>query len=145
MSMGRVADRLVAWLFEILCEAIGTCLIMGLIAQMTNRDPFLEPHNPFLAVAGFLVAVPIVLFYFGLTGYLFTTAYAAFKWRGKSKWFYPSAAGLLYVVHSQVLLFGVNGRSEPWDDILISVLGGCMTFGCAAAGNRLIIRRAGSL
>jgi hypothetical protein len=144
-NTGRFPDRLVAWLLETICEAVGTCLIWGIVFVAGNTDPYLHPHNPFFAVFDFLVLVPVVLLYFGITGYVFTTAFAAVRWRGNGKWFYPIIAALLYILHSQILFLGLNGLHEPLELVLISIFGACITFGCAAAGNRLIVWRAGHL
>ncbi len=117
---------------------------MGVLGVTLWRDPYLEPHNPFVAIAGFLIVVPIVLFYFGVTGYLFTTAYAAVKLRGQTKWFYPRTVAILYLIHSQVLLVGVGNRPLSVTT-LISISGACIAFVCAYAGSRLILCRSGDI
>jgi len=138
----RTADRLVTWVLETVCTAIGTCLIMGVLGVTLWRDPYLQPHNPFLAIAEFLIVVPIVLFYFGVTGYLFTTGYAAIKLRTRTKWFYPCTVAILYLFHSQVLLLGLGNRLLSATSF-ISVAGAFISFCCASAGNRLIAWRSG--
>ena len=140
----QTADRLVAWLLETLCIAIGTSLFMGVLELTHDWKSSLEPHNPLLALAGFLVLVPIVIFYFGLTGYLFTTAYAAVKLRTKAKWLYPSTAAILYIIHSQVLFLGM-GNTLISRNTIISVGGACIAFGCGLCGNRLILWRSGHI
>jgi hypothetical protein len=117
---------------------------MTVVLMTFQPAPYLEPNNSILAIVESLVLVPLILFYFGVTGYLFTTVYAALKLRARSKWAYPAALAVLYFIHSQFFFIGI-GNAVLSRFLVISVGGACVAFFSGALGNRLIARRSGDV
>ncbi len=131
----------VVWVFEMLCEAIGTTLWMAILA-LTKYGPD-RGHYPY-GHAGVLFGVSSwVLIEFAITGYLLTTLLAA-QFLPRARWFfYPLASFGLYLIHSGIFFVLAGNRLLNKENLTIQVGGACIAFGLTLIGDRF--RRRGSL
>jgi hypothetical protein len=130
---------LAIWLVEIVVEAVGTSVVMvATILFSKYREHLLLPGD----VGGAPKSIPalalLVLLYFGLTGYLITTAIASVTLRERSRWVYPSATALLYVAHSTLLFAAFGNGLLVGRNNVIQLFGAATAFGCAYFGKTVL-------
>jgi hypothetical protein len=132
---------LAIWLVEIVVQAVGTSVVMVATMLFSEyREHLLLPGD----VGGAPASIPAlslrVLLYFGLTGYLITTAIASVTLRERSRWVYPSATALLYVAHSTLLFAALGNGILVGRNNVIQLCGAATAFGCAYFG-KTVLRR----
>jgi hypothetical protein len=123
----------VVWVFEMLCEALGTTAWMVILP----RIQYGPDHSHYrYGYAGILFGLSsVVLIEFALTGYLATTLLAA-QFLPRDRWFfYPVASFGLYLIHSGIF-FGLLGkRILDRQDLTIQIGGACIAFGLTLIGD----------
>ena len=138
--VGQILVRVGVWLLEMLTLSVGTCLIMAVLwmvqeAYSGHVNPFRRSDMPIL-----LGAALVILFYFGITGYLATTLIFRFVLRRKGIRFYPYVCAGLYFVHSTIFFVGVGNSIFRRDDLIIQFCGSGVALLCAWSGNKLLSR-----
>jgi hypothetical protein len=124
------------WLGETLSEAVSTTILMTVLAFIEAERPI---HNDlsFRLFAGMSV---FVLLEFAITGYLVTTAIAAFFLPLRGRFLYPAACSCLYLLHSEIFFVGVG---NPWfykRNVVIQVGGAFLAFMLTLLGDRMRLR-----
>jgi hypothetical protein len=124
----------VVWVFEMLCEAIGTTIWMAILALIKFGPD--RGHYP-LGYTGLLFGISsVVLIEFALTGYLLTTLLAA-QFFPRNRWFlYPSVSFGLYLIHSGIFFAFSGNRLLDKEDLTIQIGGSCIAFGLTLIGDR---------
>jgi hypothetical protein len=133
----QLLTKLTIWVLEIVTGALGTCLIMVVMAFLEFRHdvPPLHDDLTLSKVVGFTF---FILFEFALTGYLVTTLISRFALRGRLQRFYPYVCAGLYLLHSTIFFVAAGNTLLRRDDLVIQIGGACLTLACTWAGNRLI-------
>ena len=131
--------RVTVWALELLSEALGTGLVMGVVGVIaTFRDSvhgFGEMLGALLLVT--LVSVPTVLLLFFFTGYVVSTAFCRIFWRD-SGWAVASVCAVLYFLHAEFCFAFFFHPPADWPlRLVVGPLGGLVTLGCVAMGNRI--------
>ena len=116
--------RLTIWLLETSCEATLLGFVMVVLFGY-DRQHF--------AGGAFIYAIAITMFFL-TTGYVVTTALLRTFWNRKSLWQYSTIATGLFLLHFEIMNFGVGGAFEPRDRYRILAMGLCITFVCTLAG-----------
>jgi len=123
----------VVWVFEMLCESIGTTIWMAILALIQygpDRGHYAHGYT------GLLFGISsVVLIEFALTGYLLTTLLAA-QFLPRDRWFfYPLASFGLYLIHSEIFFAFSGNRLLDREDLAIQIGGACIAFGLTLAGD----------
>jgi hypothetical protein len=136
-SSTQSLKAMVIWTFEMLSSATGTCIIFTAMVFLQSGE-VTPPLNNDLTLLRAVGLTLMILFYFGVTGFLITTLIARLAMRGKSERFYPYVCAGLYLIHS-TMFFVANGNS-PFriSDLTLQLAGSCLMFACTWIGNRLI-------
>ena len=125
------------WILEMLCEAVGTTLWMGLLAFL-QYGPDRSQHTYPYGYLGVIVGVSgVVLLEFTLTGYLLTTLLLALSLPRRQWLAYPSASSGLYFIHSSIFFVLAGNRLLNKDNLAIQVGGACIAFMLTSFGDRL--------
>jgi hypothetical protein len=127
--------RLLIWLVESCCEAILTGALLLILAHIQFRGENLTDDGFFHGLAVLSVAVAMMFF---STGYLLTTLIGRLCVKPERTFLYPCVATALFVIHFEILNFGVGGAFERWERWTIRVVGPWIAFACTLAGNQLL-------
>jgi hypothetical protein len=126
------------WIFEILGEAIGTTLCMAILMEIMDNNPY--STFSFTELGRFLLVMPvIVLWFFGVLGYLVTTLLAAL-YLPRCRWYlYPLVSFALYLAHSTAFYLAGGWSLLHWDRLNLAIqIGGSITaFLLTCYGDRL--------
>jgi hypothetical protein len=123
----------IVWVFEMLCEAIGTTTWMAILALIKyGPDHGHYPHG----YTGVLFGISsMVLIEFALTGYLLTTLLAA-QFLPRDRWFlYPLASFVLYLIHSGIFFVAAGNRLLDKENLTIQIGGASIAFGLTLIGD----------
>jgi hypothetical protein len=85
--------RLAVWAVELTAQSAFLIVPLSLIGRPSGH----------ITMAGFLGFCLVILGYFYLTGYVFTTAISRFVWNKQQIWSYPAFNALLFLVHFEIL------------------------------------------
>jgi hypothetical protein len=121
------------WVFEMLCEAIGTTLWILALAFIFS-GPGLHNDLSFRLIFGMSV---FVLMEFTVTGYLLTTVISALYLPRRQRFLYPSISAGLYLFHSGIFFIGVGNHILDKQNLSIQIGGACITFALTLIGDRL--------
>jgi hypothetical protein len=133
--------RFVVWLLEMICGALGTGLVLFVLAFVEAAP---GSRNDF-SIRMVLGMSAVVLTEFVLTGYLVTTAIFGIGLRDKGRWLYPAVTAVLYLIHSSIFFVGAGNPLLLKRDLIIQCGGACLASGCAWMGNSLLVRWTGKL
>ncbi len=124
-TLKLISKSVTIWLLETSCEI----LLLGLcvIALLGHHGYGFGEDLAFL-----MWAIAFAMF---TTGYLLTTLLARTLWRVNKLWSYPSVAAMLFLVHFQIMNWGMGGEWEPSISIRIRVAGACIVFACTLLGS----------
>ena len=132
---------LAIWVVEIIVEAVSTSVVMLATMLFSEyRGHLLLPGDVSRAPSAIPMLSFFVLIYFGLTGYLITTAIASLTLRERSRWVYPSVTALLYLAHSTLLFVGLGNGLLVGRNNVIQVCGAATAFCCAYFGKTWLRR-----
>jgi hypothetical protein len=123
-----------------LALSVGTCLTMVVfwtVQEAYGGRSYSFHESDLWILPG--VAL-MILFEFGVTGYLVTTLISRFALRGKWQWLYPGVSAVLYLIHSAIFFVGSGNSIFRRDDLMIQFGGACVAFLCGWFGNRLLNR-----
>ena len=121
------------WVFEMICEAIGTTAWMAILALIKyGPDHGHYPHG----YTGLLFGISsVVLLEFALTGYLLTTLLAS-QFLPRDRWFlYPLVSFGLYLIHSEIFFAFAGNQMLDREDLIIQIGGACIAFGFTLIGD----------
>jgi hypothetical protein len=121
------------WVFEMVCEAVGTCLWIT-AAAFIYADPGLHNDLSFRLIFGISA---FVLIEFALTGYLLTTVISALYLPRRQRFLYPLVSGSLYLIHSGIFFVAVGNHVFDKHNLFIQVGGASITFAVTLVGDRL--------
>ena len=123
------------WVFEMLCEAIGTTAWMAILARIHDGPD--HGHDLYGYIQLLFGLTSVVLIEFALTGYLLTTLLAAL-FLPRDRWFfYPLTSFGLYLVHSRMFFASAGNRLFEGKDRTIQIGGACIAFGLTLIGDHL--------
>jgi hypothetical protein len=123
----------VVWVFEMLCETIGTTTWMAILALIQYGPD--HGHYPYGYIGVLLGISWVVLIEFALTGYLLTTLLAA-QFLPRDRWFYyPLASFGLYLIHSGIFFALAGNRLLDKQNLTIQIGGACIAFGLTLIGD----------
>jgi hypothetical protein len=121
------------WVFEILCEAVGTTMWITALAFLTATPGLLNDLS-FRLVFG---VSAMVLIEFAVTGYLLTTILSALYLPRRHRFLYPLATFGLYLIHSGIFFVGVGNRILDKHNLSIQIGGACIAFALTTVGEHL--------
>jgi hypothetical protein len=121
------------WVFEMLCEAVGTTMWITALTFIT-ATPGLRDDLSFRLIFGISA---MVLIEFALTGYLLTTVLSALYLPRKHKILYPLVSFGLYLIHSGIFFVAVGNRILDKHNLSIQIGGACIAFALTAVGEHL--------
>jgi hypothetical protein len=128
----RKLKRICLLLAELLVEAILLGCLFGVMIS--------DHGEVFKVTLGSIIAVPVIL---GLHGYYISRVLATVAWASKARWAYPACAALAFVAHLLFIASYSKSDLSPRAQALMLpflVVGTCVVFACALAGNRLSTR-----
>jgi drug/metabolite transporter (DMT)-like permease len=135
----RWLKKLAVFCLEIAAEAVGTCMIIVVLAFAEFRHEAPPLHND-LSVSKIVGVSLFILIEFALTGYLATTLISRFSLRGRLLRWYPYVCAALFMIHSTIFFVLVGNRVFDQHNLSIQILGACFTLACAWTGNVLLAR-----
>jgi hypothetical protein len=125
-KMPSVRGRLAVWLIEIIIQVFAFCL---LILWIGHED------RP-IGLSDIVVGCYVVLYIFGLSGYLITTLLVRVFLTGQNPWLPSIWLTALFLIHFEVLnrLILPGGVAGLRDRTVIRLIGACITFLTTFAG-----------
>lgn len=124
-----IFERLLVWLLEVSSELVLLAVFLTLYFGHGRPGDVRSLWFTLLFTAFQLIAA----------GYLFTTLVSRLVWSTRRAWYYPPAAVLLFLVHSEID-FNSMGQWPRWERLFIQMVGGCIVFGCTYLGSYLLGR-----
>ena len=121
------------WVFEVICEALGTALWITALA-LIESEPGARSEMSFRLIFGMSF---MVLIEFAVTGYLFTTLGAALYLPRTYRFLYPLLSSTLYLIHSEIFFLSLGNRILDVHNLSIQIGGACSAFALTLAGDYL--------
>ncbi len=116
----------VVWVFEMLCESIGTTAWMAILALIQYGPDHGHYSHGYIGLVFGISAM--VLIEFALTGYLLTTLLAA-QFLPRAQWYsYPLVSFGLYLIHSRIFFSLLGNRILDRRNLIIQIGGACIAF-----------------
>lgn len=126
--MISILKRLVIWLFEISCQVLLLCLLLGVFSYFAYKpsDTKIHPRDVF----AMLLAISVV--FMAQFGYLLTTMILRIFWTNRTPWLHPAISVVLFSIH--LAIFFAAGNFGMPERLAIAIGGSCIVFATTFIG-----------